>query len=129
MRPCCSAAAPRSGRGIVACLLVMLLVGCAPSRQFKDQSADVLDVARQLHWSGCEEEALLQQDLCDKAYFVLTSSEPGLEDEIAKRRALKQLWDTVSPVVVPYLKDRALTAAQLLLAYLSGTLIGGALTQ
>lgn len=107
--------------------LAWCLVGCGPSRQFKDQAADVLDVARQLHDAGCESEALLQQDLCDKAYYTLVAAEPGLEDEIAKKRRLQAMWEAIEPVVWPYVESGALTAAQLLLAYLTGNLLGGAL--
>jgi len=127
--------------------LAWCLVACGPSRQFKDQAADVLDVARQLHWSGCEEKhvdasckellnnsesdcepyTLLQQDLCDKAYYTLVGAEPGLEDEIAKKRRLQAMWDTIEPVVWPYVESGVLTAAQLLLAYVTGNILGQAL--
>ena len=107
--------------------LAWCLVACGPSRQFKDQAADVLDVARQLHWSGCESEALLQQDLCDKAYYTLVNAEPGLEDEIAKKRRLQAMWETLEPIVWPYVESGVLTAAQLLLAYVTGNILGQAL--
>lgn len=107
--------------------LAWCFVACGPSRHFKDQAADVLDVARQLHDAGCESEELLQQDLCDKAYYTLVSAEPGLEDEIAKKRRLQAMWETLEPVVWPYVESGVLTAAQLLLAYITGNILGQAL--
>lgn len=112
-----------------AVLVFSIFAACGPSRQFKDQAADVLDVARQLHDAGCESEALLQQDLCDKAYYTLVSAEPGLEDEIAKKRRLQAMWDTIEPVVMPYIEQGVYSGAQFLLAYFTGDLLGGALVQ
>lgn len=107
--------------------LAWCFVACAPNREFKDKAADVLDVARQMHWEGCEANEMLQQDLCDKAYFALVSAEKRLEDEIAKRRRLQAMWDSLEPVIMPYIESGVLTAAQMLVAYLAGNLLGGAL--
>lgn len=81
---------------LVICIVALALaaVGCGPRGR---DTAAALDVARRLHYSACEEAALLPPDQCAAELTRLVALEPGIENALAKGRGWRALWAAAKP--------------------------------